>query len=227
MASPAPTGVWTCGRCGRRVPLSLTLCRCGFPKGSSREEVQTPRGGRATVWLGVGLALAAAIVLAFLSNSPRIETSPSSIESPPLTAPREETAKGPLEPPEMRSPVVTVVGGAEEPADGAAEEYEAKVARVARAADGVDRSWERYRASCLPYSSGETFGREWFGVWSASFDEASQPLPECGALLAGVLTEAESVRTGMEEAAGARPDPGAALDIRRKYRMDWSGWRRD
>jgi hypothetical protein len=127
----------------------------------------------------------------------------------------------------VRSPVVTVVGGSDEPLDGAADEYEAEVARVALVADGVDRSWERYRESCLPYSSGETFGRDWFGVWSASIDEAAQPLPACGALLARVLTEAESVRTGMEEAAGARPDPGAALDIRRKYRMDWSGWRRD
>jgi hypothetical protein len=168
------------------------------------------------------------LTIAFAVAALRDDASQSEIE--PLSTSSSvpaESAEPPREPPPMRSPVVTIVGPSESATEDAAIAYEETVASLARMADEVDTSWKRYRRDCAPYTSGETFGRDWFGVWSSSLATADQPVSDCRPRLAPILAAAAEVKAGMDAAELQNVPPGTKLDIRRKYRMDSREWGRD
>jgi hypothetical protein len=111
------------------------------------------------------------------------------------------------------------------------KQLELAVQTLARMADGIDLQWQRYRNACAGKSpDGAAYGRDWFGIWSAPVTIDNQSAPGCRVILGDVVTLAVRVSTGMQQAAenARRADvyPGTARDIRRTYRMDWSGWDR-
>lgn len=140
------------------------------------------------------------------------------------------------------------------------EAFEPRIAEIARAADRVDRLYQRYMDRCYNrYAIGATppgigvpvapsspvnveVGRNWFIVLDTP-SATSTAVPragggniilvqtvECQELWADVYDAAMAVKQSMRELlADARREgilPGVIRDLRRKYRLEWSGWER-
>jgi hypothetical protein len=109
--------------------------------------------------------------------------------------------------------------------------FEEKVEEFAKKSDQMDIEWRRYKDACLNrYSYGSIWGRDWFGMWSGPIRVANETTPECLRIYSDFLRLAEEINKGMIEALyEARHNglyPGFIRGIRRKYKMDWSGWER-
>jgi S1-C subfamily serine protease len=100
---------------------------------------------------------------------------------------------------------------------------------LSRRADQIDDYWNRFRASCSPQFRSATGDREWFGV-SADRPTIGTQVAECGAWVNDLVELSRQFRQAMSEAdEGARRAqvyPGVTRDLRRRYRLDWSGWDR-
>ena len=102
------------------------------------------------------------------------------------------------------------------------------VEAVARQAVQLDTYWNRIKANCtVRVSPGHD--REWFGLWDGRA-KLDSPDASCGSAVQELQEMASQVRTVMgtaqEEARRASVLPGELRDIRRRYRMDWTGFDR-
>jgi hypothetical protein len=110
-----------------------------------------------------------------------------------------------------------------------AQQYDQVVQALARRAAQIDDYWQRFRAACggtVPASGGD---REWFELLARTPAYAAGDV-QCGNWLADLQQMAGGVRAEMRAAADAarRADvyPGTLRDLRRRHRMDWTGWDR-
>jgi len=109
-------------------------------------------------------------------------------------------------------------------------DYERNVASIAGHADELDRAWQNFERNCLvnAFNSGDA-QRAWFAVrdqkptfktvdvWCMNnLDDLANNVREVGRVMG--LTSEQARRSGVY--------PGVLRDVRRKYRMDWSGWDR-
>jgi hypothetical protein len=96
-------------------------------------------------------------------------------------------------------------------------------------ADQIDDAWATFGPRCSPRARAVSGDREWFGVW----DDRSvlvAPAGDCAVWLGEIVQAANQFRTAMatadELARRAEVYPGVRRDIRRRYKLDWSGWDR-
>ena len=112
-------------------------------------------------------------------------------------------------------------------ADGT-RRYDQIVGTVARHAAQIDDYWNRIKENCAVRAA-PGYDREWFGLWDGRTTLAS-PDMSCSAAVRDVEKIAGDVRTAMstaqEEARRSSVLPGQLRDIRRRYRMDWTGFDR-
>ncbi len=104
--------------------------------------------------------------------------------------------------------------------------YSQLVEAVARRAAQLDSYWERIKTNC-PVRSAPGYDREWFGLW-----DGRATLTGANASCASAMSElddlAREVRAAMagadQEARRAAVLPGRLREIRRRHRMDWTGF---
>ena len=99
---------------------------------------------------------------------------------------------------------------------------------ASRAADSIDDFWNRYSRECLvrASSSGE---RPWFAALESNAVEVGQSQTwNCSDWVETVRKHAGELRARVQQASEAARQngvyPGAAREIRRRYKLDWSGW---
>jgi len=107
--------------------------------------------------------------------------------------------------------------------------YEQTLAQLARRADDLDDYWRRFKAKCYEGSIGGSFDREWFAIWDPRAMKGAVA-SGCGSAFSDVQRTAGDIRDQViaaEEAARHRDVfPGLRRDLRRKYRLDYTGWDR-
>jgi S1-C subfamily serine protease len=112
-------------------------------------------------------------------------------------------------------------------ADGT-RRYDQIVGTVARHAAQIDDYWNRIKASCAVRAA-HGYDREWFGLWDGRTTLAG-PDMSCSEAVRDLEKIAAQVReamsTAQEEARRSSVLPGQLRDIRRRYRMDWTGFDR-
>jgi S1-C subfamily serine protease len=106
--------------------------------------------------------------------------------------------------------------------------YERILQVVAPRAAQLDDYWNRIKLNCTVRIA-PGYDREWFGLWDGR-SALTSPDPSCISAandLSRLAGEVRAARTdGQEAARRASVLPGQLRDIRRKYRMDWTGWER-
>ncbi len=100
---------------------------------------------------------------------------------------------------------------------------------LASKADEVDRLYKRYTRYCIGQpTSGQSYGRDWSGYWSAPALVNNESSSECSDMLDDIVRRAAEIKSGMqfalEKARQAGVYPGDRRKIQRKYNMDWPGW---
>jgi hypothetical protein len=106
--------------------------------------------------------------------------------------------------------------------------YDKTVGAVARRAAQIDDYWRRIKQNCaMRVAPG--YDREWFGLWDGR-TTLTAPDSSCISAVSDLNEMAGQVRSVMTDAQeGARRAsvlPGHLRDVRRRYRMDWTGWER-
>lgn len=109
-------------------------------------------------------------------------------------------------------------------------EYERNVMALARRADQIDGAWQNFQRNCLvnPANTGDA-QRPWFTVRDAppTFKTADMWCANTLDDLGGYVREfARVMREAGEQARRAGVYPGVLRDVRRKHRIDWTGWDR-
>jgi S1-C subfamily serine protease len=112
--------------------------------------------------------------------------------------------------------------------DEGVRNYDKTMAVVARRAAQLDDYWTRIKQSCAVRVA-PGYDREWFGLWDgrtiltspeASCISATNDLKDLAAEVRNV------VMTAQDNARRASVLPGQLRDVRRRYRMDWTGFER-
>jgi S1-C subfamily serine protease len=170
--------------------------------------INTLRMGGSAQSLGFAIAINHAQAL--------ISGRPDAAVTSPNAAPRLSMPTGPAESDEQRT--------------GGEAIYERNIAAIARSADSLDGTWQNFQRNCLvnTFNSGDA-QRVWFAVrdqkptfktvdvWCMNYlDNLADNVRELGSAMGA---------TG-EQARRAGVYPGVLREVRRKYRMDWSGWER-
>jgi hypothetical protein len=94
----------------------------------------------------------------------------------------------------------------------------------------LDAYWDKYAGSCVS-SSSRSGDRPWFAVFEANGVRIN-PMStlNCQSWLETLQSNAEPIRAAIEKAGEAARQsgvyPGVLRDLRRKHRMNWSGWER-
>jgi hypothetical protein len=101
---------------------------------------------------------------------------------------------------------------------------------ASRNADQLDSSWQKYAKSCVA-SSSRAGDRAWFAVFEPNgIRLTGYSAYDCGGWLNAVRTNAEAIKSEVDKAAEvARQSdvyPGVMRELRRRHRMEWSGWER-
>jgi hypothetical protein len=114
--------------------------------------------------------------------------------------------------------------------DRGAQMYAKVVEWAARNGDQLDGYWNRYATSCV-MTAVRVGTRSWFAIYEPKgITLTAGSAYDCGSFLNTVRTSADQIRSELDRAAEtARQNgvyPGAMRDLRRQYRMDWSGWDR-
>jgi S1-C subfamily serine protease len=125
-----------------------------------------------------------------------------------------------------------VVGGAGDAAvqrETGGQQYATVLAGAAQRAADLDEAWTRYRASCRITDVRAGNSHEWFDLYDPR-SPLHSTASNCARALNAFQDEADAInRTmlGAEEAA-RRADvyPGTRRDLRRRFRLDYSGWDR-
>jgi S1-C subfamily serine protease len=107
-------------------------------------------------------------------------------------------------------------------------QYVQAVQTARQAADNLDAYWTRYAPSCV-VNAARGGDRAWFAALEANGVTISRSSEwDCGQWLNTVRERADEVRSGIVHAAEtARHNgvyPGVIRDIRRRNRLEWSGW---
>ncbi len=110
------------------------------------------------------------------------------------------------------------------------QEYARALDAAARGATELDSFWTRYAPGCVA-SAVASGDRPWFAVFtSGGVRLGSSTSVDCAGWLDAVKTRAETVRVDVERAAEIARQrgvfPGTTRDLRRHYRLQWSGWDR-
>ncbi len=108
--------------------------------------------------------------------------------------------------------------------------YAQTLQAAAQRADQLDAYWSEYATSCVA-SAPRSGDRPWFAVYEKQAIRLSATSNlDCQGWLSSVEEYALPVRDALRQAAEvARRSgvyPGAMRDLRRQYRMNWSGWDR-
>ena len=108
--------------------------------------------------------------------------------------------------------------------------YESVLQWAAREADRIDREWGRYAKACVR-SSRQSGDRPWFaaleqnGITATGVSEY-----DCGRFLGWVSDVGGQIKATMDRegdtARQAGVYPGVLRDMRRRHRLDWTGWDR-
>jgi S1-C subfamily serine protease len=110
-----------------------------------------------------------------------------------------------------------------------AQQLEAAVGALAREADRLDVYWERSRADCGADPRARATSRPWFGLL-ADRSAIDREAGRCRSWLSDIADYAARIDGVMqrlgEVARQTGVYPGVARDIRRKHKLDWSGWDR-
>lgn len=111
-----------------------------------------------------------------------------------------------------------------------AQTYGKVVEWAARNGDQLDSYWTRYAPSCVTTAS-RVGARGWFAIYETNGITLSpRSTYDCNSFLDNVRNTAMQVRAEMdragETARQAGVYPGVMRDLRRQYRMDWTGWDR-
>jgi S1-C subfamily serine protease len=94
----------------------------------------------------------------------------------------------------------------------------------------LDAYWDKYAGSCVS-SSSRSGDRPWFAVFEANGVRIN-PMSSlnCQSWLETLQGNAEPIRAAVEKAGEAARQngvyPGVLRDLRRKHRLNWSGWER-
>jgi S1-C subfamily serine protease len=106
--------------------------------------------------------------------------------------------------------------------------YDKTVAVVAKRASQLDDYWARIKQNCAVRIA-PGYDREWFGLWDGR-TALTAPDSSCISAVNDLNASAAQVRSVMidaqENARRASVLPGNLRDVRRRYRMDWTGWDR-
>src|SRR5712692_358962 len=111
----------------------------------------------------------------------------------------------------------------------AARAYEQTLAGLAQAADSLDRYWDRFKTACYRGRVAASYDRDWFAIWDPRAMQGAVA-DGCESNFADIQRLAAQIRDRVvaAEEAARRADvyPGTRRDLRRKYRLDYSGWDR-
>lgn len=111
----------------------------------------------------------------------------------------------------------------------AARAYDQFLARLARRADELDIDWRRFKQQCYEGRVAGIFDREWFSIFDPKAMQGAVS-PGCGPWFNNARSEAYLIRNSVEagDEAARKSDvyPGTRRELRRKYRLDYSGWDR-
>jgi S1-C subfamily serine protease len=110
--------------------------------------------------------------------------------------------------------------------DDGLKTYDKTVAVAAKRASQLDDYWTRIKQNCSVRAFAG-YDHEWFGLWDGRAGLSASDSSCVAALndLNELASEVRTVMTQAEEAARrASVMPGQLRDIRRRYRMDWTGW---
>ena len=110
------------------------------------------------------------------------------------------------------------------------QEYGKLLEAAARAASELDTMWERYAQSCV-MSTASAGDRPWFAVYmSGAVRLGSSATVDCPRWYEAMKSRAEAFRVEVEKGAELARQrgvfPGTARDLRRRFRLQWSGWDR-
>ena len=109
------------------------------------------------------------------------------------------------------------------------QEYASLIQAAARAADQIDESWNRYVKSCVSDAT-HNGDRPWLALLEPSGVQLAGGVSEydCGKWIDTMRSHATRFRAAIDRAnEGARQNgvyPGTMRDVRRRYRLEWSGW---
>ena len=108
------------------------------------------------------------------------------------------------------------------------EQYTQALQAAGRAADAIDEYWNRYASDCV-LSAPRGGDRAWFAALETNGVTIGRSTRwDCADFLETVRKHAVEVRTRIQQASeAARHEgvyPGFVRDVRRRYRLDWSGW---
>jgi S1-C subfamily serine protease len=115
--------------------------------------------------------------------------------------------------------------------DRGAARYEQMVQALARAGDQIDANWQRNAKLCVANTVSTGGDRPWFALYVPNgVKTAVSNAYDCFSWIDDMKTSANQLKDRMDQAveAARRDDvyPGTIRDIRRKYKMEWSGWER-
>ena len=115
-------------------------------------------------------------------------------------------------------------------AKGAAQ-YEQVVQWAARNGEQLDANWQRNAKLCVANAVSTGGDRPWFALYVPNgVKTAVSNAYDCFSWIDDMKSAANQIKDRMDQAVEvARRDgvyPGTVRDIRRKYRMDWTGWDR-
>jgi S1-C subfamily serine protease len=109
------------------------------------------------------------------------------------------------------------------------QKYAAVVEWAADGASQIDEYWQRSARTCVA-SSTNAGDRAWFAVYEPNGVRLTSGRRDCDSWLENVKTNAEQIRIGLrnagDEARRSGVYPGTLRDLRRKKRLDWSGFER-
>ena len=110
------------------------------------------------------------------------------------------------------------------------QQYAAVMQWAARGAEQIDGYWSRYSKTCVA-STRRSGDREWFAVYEPNGIEISaHSAYDCAQFLDTLSRNAQQIKAEVdkatESARRAGVYPGVLRDLRRRHRMDWSGWDR-
>ncbi len=110
--------------------------------------------------------------------------------------------------------------------EAGARAYEQVVRAAAGRAAQLDSYWARVKTSC-PARVAPGYDREWLGLYDGR-TELTTPDPSCAAAVRDLQELGDEVRQAMaqalEAARRASVLPGQLREIRRRYRLDWTGF---
>ncbi len=114
----------------------------------------------------------------------------------------------------------------DEKREAGARAYEQLVRAAAQRAASLDGYWTRIKANCaIRVASG--YDREWFGLWDGRAELVAADA-SCGSAMREMQDMSGEIKTamasGQEDARHADVLPGQLREIRRHYRMDWTGF---